>query len=100
LVASIKVECSNEERYSILAALRLEDKVADGYLEKRVENHPGLGNRLPEGTVSQIVRYIVKHNNWMLVKAHQYMALDGRIFGGPDPKYIRLNDVVLVQLTP
>ena len=99
MASFVKVECKDDdERHSILTALDLERKVADGYLEKVVDNRPGLGNSLPTGTISQIVRYIVSHNGWTLVKAHQYMAPDRSIFGGPDPKYMRINDVVLVPV--
>lgn len=101
-MAPEKVSVSDSERYSIFHSLRLDAKISET-IEKEVRRLAGPpayiiphGN-LPPGTVSEIIKYKVKINGWYIVKAHQYRLPDGSIQGGPDPKYICLDDVVFVS---
>lgn len=92
-----KVQLSDADRYSIFNSLRLEEKIST-VIRKEIVNKPGpiTSKGLPPGTISQIVYYIVNGAEWKLVKAHQYKLPDDTIKGGPDPKYMRFDDIVLV----
>ena len=97
-----KVIIPDPLRYSIFHSLNLEAKVGS-IIETRIETLPGppkyitpKGN-LPVGTVSELIYYRVRANGWVVVKAHQYRLPNGTVRGGPDPKYIRLDDIVLVK---
>ena len=57
---------------------------------------PPKGN-FPPGTQSRMVRIYMTVNNWLLCVAHQYVSLTGQDITGPDPKYIRVDDVVFKQ---
>ena len=100
-----KVIIENSLRYSIFHGLDLEAK-AGTIIDILIRTLPGPPKYitphgdLPVGTVSEIVRYIVRANGWVVVKAHQYRLPDGSIRGGPDPKYIRLGDIVFVPPSP
>ena len=90
-------------RYRILHSLRLNEKVSDTIeLEVRRLTGPSPNivphGDLPVGTVSEILNYRVKVNGYRLVKAHQYRLPDGSVRGGPDPKYIRIDDVTFVPM--
>ena len=89
---------TDEVRYSILHSLQLENKIST-YISLEIEPRPGpvKYHTLPPDTVSEILRYRVKANGWVVVKAHQYRLPDGSIRGGPDPKYIRIDDAVFVS---
>ena len=39
-------------------------------------------------------------NDWLLCKAHQYVNADGSDYTEPDPKWIRVDDVVFKQRKP
>lgn len=97
------VSLSDNERYAAFRELNLSEKVRTGWVEEIVSDRPGpikytrpWGN-LPRGTISQVVRYVVKSNGWELVKVHRYRLPNGQIRGGPDPLYIRLYDVVFTR---
>lgn len=95
-----KVVLSNTDRYDLFHSLQLEEKFEKNTLiRKEVKNKRGPINAegLPEGTISQAIKYIVKGAEWTVAKAHQYKLPDGRIVGGPDPLYMRFDDVVLVR---
>lgn len=89
------------ERYHIFEILDLPSKVGKGLIELTIRTHFGppeyivpFGD-LPEGTVSQILRYrLPPPNGWKLVKAHQYLLPDGTI-RGPDPLYICIDELVV-----
>ena len=100
-----KVVIQNPLRYDIFHSLDLEAK-ADDIIDIIIETLPGPPKHitpkgdLPVGTVSEIVRYKVRATNWVVVKAHQYRLPNGTIRGGPDPKYICLDDIVLIPPIP
>ncbi len=97
------VELPDSLRYKILHLLIKDDKIPD-IIEMEIRPRPGRPKYivpygdLPEGTVSEIVYYRLKVNGWKLVKAHQYRLPDGSIQGGPDPKYIVIDDAVFVPI--
>lgn len=98
----IKVVLQDDERYRIYYSLNLDNKPAE-LIRKTIENRPGpvKFKTLPFGTVAQVVRWHVigaddDGSDWTVVKAHQYLLPDGSITGGPDPKYIVIDDVVMV----
>lgn len=39
-------------------------------------------------------------NDWLLCIAHQYVNADGSDYTGPDPKWIRVDDVIFKQGGP
>ena len=100
-MAPEKVIVPDSLRYRIFHSLRLDEEVSD-IIELRVKRLTGPSPNivphgdLPVGTVSEILNYSVKANGHRLVKAHQYRLPDGTIRGGPDPKYIRIDDVIFV----
>ena len=57
---------------------------------------PGKGN-FPPGTRSQMVNIRLVVNGWLLCIAHQYVNADGSDYTGPDPKWIRVDDVIFRQ---
>ena len=50
---------------------------------------------LPVGSQSVIWHYYVPHNRWLLATAHVYLARGGAVIGEPDPKQIRIDQLVL-----
>jgi len=102
-MAPENVPVPNALRYRILHSLRLDEKVSDT-IELEVKQLTGPSPNivphgdLPVGTVSEILNYRVKVNGHRLVKAHQYRLPDGSIRGGPDPKYIRIDDATFVPM--
>ena len=98
-----KYQISDEIRYSLLDALGLDEKVPD-IIDLEIKQLKGppifivpYGD-LPVGTVSEILNFTVKINGWKLVRAHQYRLPDGTVKGGPDPKYIKIDDAVFVPM--
>ena len=102
-MAPEKVPVPDALRYRILHSLRLDEKVSDT-IELQVKRLTGPSPNivphgdLPVGTVSEVLNYRVKVNGHRLMKAHQYRLPDGSITGGPDPKYIRIDDAIFVQM--
>ncbi len=102
-MAPEKVPVPDALRYRILHSLRLDEKVSDT-IELQVKRLTGPSPNivphgdLPVGTVSEVLNYKVKVNGHRLMKAHQYRLPDGSIKGGPDPKYIRIDDAIFVQM--
>jgi len=98
----MKVEVPNSFRYQVFESLDLDSKVETGILERSITQRPGPSPNivpygdLPVGTVSEIVEFKVVANGWRLVRAHQYRLPNGEVRGGPDPKYIRLDDIVII----
>ena len=101
-MAPEKCVLSDAVRYAVFRSLGLDQKIP-ATIDLRIKTKPGPSvpivpeGDLPEGTVSEILQYTVKVNGWRLVKAHQYRLPDGTIRGGPDPLYIRLDDVVICR---
>ena len=98
-----KYPIPDDIRYSLLDALRLDEKVPDiVHLEiKQLKGPPRFivpYGDLPVGTVSEILNFTVRINGWKLVRAHQYRLPDGTVKAGPDPKYIKIDDAVFVPV--
>ena len=53
--------------------------------------------RYPPSTRSRMVRIRLTVNDWFLCYAHQYVSPSGNAFTGPDPKWIRIDDVIFKQ---
>ena len=51
----------------------------------------------PPGTSSRMVNIRLAINGWLLCKAHHYVNADGSDYTEPDPKWIRVDDVVFHQ---
>ena len=93
------VETTDEERYELYRILDIRRKLEDGqaYLEEiRVISRNPKGN-FPPGTYSRMVRIRLSINGWVLGYAHQYISAGGVGGTGPDPKMIRVDDVVFRQ---
>lgn len=98
--AQFIVVFSNADRYDLFHSLQLEEKFAKHTLiRKEVKDKRGPINAagLPEGTISQVIKYIINGAEWTVAKVHQYKLPDGRIKGGPDPIYMCFDDVVIVR---
>ncbi len=92
---STKVVLSNDERYDIFHSLELDSKTP-GFVEVEITTLKGPTRyNVPPGTVSQIARYRIRSNGWQIAKAHWYLFPDGSIRGGPDPLYMRFDDVII-----
>jgi hypothetical protein len=104
-MAPMRVVIPTALRYHIFRSLNLEAKAEDT-ISIRVKSLKGPpeyitpNGDLPKGTVSEVVYYTVKVNGWKVVKAHQYRLPGGSVRNGPDPKYIRLDDVIFVPPKP
>ena len=53
---------------------------------------------LPVGSHSVIWHYYIPHNGWLLATAHVYLARGGQVIGEPDPKQLRIDQLVLKPL--
>lgn len=51
----------------------------------------------PPGTRGRMVDIFLTVNDWRLCVANQFVDADGIELTGPDPKYIRIDDVVFMQ---
>ncbi len=79
--------------------LDIRGKVARGQAFSEVRgtmSASGKGNFPPE-THSQMVNIKLTVNDWLLCIAHQYVNADGSDYTGPDPKWIRVDDVIFKQ---
>ena len=91
---------TDDERRAIYRSLDVRAKIQSGQIyvkEGRVMTGIKAGTNLPEGTVSRIVRLYLTVNDYYLCNAHQYVNPDGTDYTEPDPKYLRIDDVVFSQ---
>lgn len=51
----------------------------------------------PIGTRSQMIEIRLSINNWFLCYAHRYVRADGTPYTEPDPKLLRIDDLVFKQ---
>ena len=51
----------------------------------------------PPGTRSRMVRIRLTINDWIICYAHQYVSAAGAPITQPDPKWIRVDDLILKQ---
>lgn len=47
-----------------------------------------------------MVRIKLTVNDWFICYAHQYVNANGTDFTGPDPKWLRIDDVIFKQGNP
>ena len=106
-MAFIPVRLTDTERYGVLRELDLENKARNGLIQRVTNNRPGPPKYIrgkfpfPVGTIPQMITYSIQPQTgrlWILAKVHQYQLPDGSIRGGPDPLFIRLDDVVLTRM--
>ena len=93
------VKTTPEERWELYRILDLRIKLRDGlaYLEEKKTSRTPPAGDFPEGTRSQIVNVRLKINDYLICIAHRYAIPGDRQVTGPDPKYSRLDDLVLRQ---
>ena len=76
-------------------ALAIAEKARDGYFTTRLIWQ---GRRIPQhlalGSISQMWEYVNREGR-PFAKAHQYRDPSNRPIGLPDPKYLRIDDVIL-----
>ena len=60
---------------------------------------PPRGN-FPLSVRSRMINIKLTVNDWLLCRAHQYVNADGSFYTGPDPKWIRVDDVMFQQGNP
>ena len=93
------VNTTPEERWELYLILDLRNKLRTGlaYLEERKTSINPPGGDFPPGTRSQMVNIRLKINDYLICIAHRYTVPGGRQVTDPDPKYIRLDHLVLSQ---
>ena len=83
------------ELRDIFNALEIARKGREGFLTRR---RAWTGTRrpdhLPPGSRSVLWAYYMP-NGWLLAMAHVYLGRGGQVIGEPDPKVIRIDDLVL-----
>ena len=85
-----------QELRDIFNALEIARKGRERILERRrVWAGSQRPRHLPRGSQSIMWAYYVPHNDWKLAVAHVYLARGGSPFGEPDPKEIRIDELVL-----
>jgi hypothetical protein len=57
---------------------------------------PPKGN-FPDGIQSRMIEIRLTVNNWFLCYAHQYVTKEGAEYTQPDPKLIRVDNLVWKQ---
>ena len=79
--------------------LDIREKLARGqvFSEVRRTMSTSRGLNFPPGTRSQMVNIKLSVNSWLLCIAHQYVNADGSDYTGPDPKWIRVDNVIFKQ---
>jgi len=90
---------TDQERWDLYRVLNLSDKLNNGqaYVEvRRTSGRPPQGN-FPVGTRSQMVDIRLTINDYRICVAHRYVLRTGEQVTGPDPKYIRIDDLVISQ---
>ena len=60
------------------------------------QNPPPSGN-FPLGVRSRMIHIKLTVNDWVLCLAHHYVNPDGSDYTEPDPKWIRVDDVIFKQ---
>jgi len=93
------VKTTPEERWELYRILDLRNKLRSGlaYIQEKETKRMPPSGEFPEGTRSQMVNIRLKINDYLICVAHRYAIPGGRQVTGPDPKYIRLDDLALRQ---
>ena len=89
----------DSDLYELYRVLDVRRKLNTGQAYTKVYRtmaSPRRGN-FPPGTRSQMVEIRLTVNDWILCYAHQYVNADGSDYTGPDPKWIRVDDVIFKQ---
>ena len=92
----VSLPVTDSERYELYDMLDVRGKLESGqaYIEEaRVMSGPPRGN-FPPRTCSRMVRIKLAVNDWVLCYAHQYVSASGTAVTRPDPKWIRVDDVI------
>ena len=90
------ISVPKRELRDIFNALEIARKGRERILERRrVWAGSQRPRHLPRGSQSIMWAYYVPHNDWKLAVAHVYLARGGSPFGEPDPKEIRIEELVL-----
>ena len=95
----VSIAVPNSELYELYRVLDVRRKLDTGqaYTEVRRTMAGPLRGSFPPGTRSRMVRIRLRVNDWFLCYAHQYVNADGSDHTGPDPKWIRVDDVIFKQ---
>ena len=95
----MSIPVPNSELYELYRVLDIRRKLNTGQAYTKVYRtmaSPRRGN-FPPGIRSQMVEIRLAVNDWVLCYAHQYVNADGSDYTGPDPKWIRVDDVLFKQ---
>ena len=95
----VEIIVSETELRELYRILDIREKLARGQVfseARRTMSAPRTGN-FPLGTRSLMFTIWLTVNDWLLCIAHQYVNADGSDYTGPDPKWIRVDDVIFQQ---
>ena len=98
----VSIPIPDSELHELYRVLDIRRKLNTGQAYTKVYRtmaSPRRGN-FPLGTRSQMVEIRLTVNDWILCYAHQYVNADGSDYTGPDPKWIRVDDVLFKQGGP
>ncbi|MCI0786356.1 MAG: hypothetical protein J4O09_08585 [Chloroflexi bacterium] len=90
---------TDDERWELYAILDIRQKLAKGQVyivPGRIMSGPPKGD-FPPGTRSQMIEIRITVNEWFLCYAHRYVLEDGTPYTEPDPKLIRIDELVFKQ---
>lgn len=93
------LKSTDEERREIYRALDIKRKIENGQVymrTRRLHKGPPSGD-FPEGTRSRLVEIYLTENDWYLCLAQHYIRPDGTDHTEPDPKYLRIDNLILKQ---
>ena len=100
----MNIKTTDQERWELYGILDLREKLSCGeaYLRpgKMASGPPtysGKKGTLPTEAGSQMVDIHLTINDWFICRAHRYVMPDESELTGPDPKLIRMDDLVLQQ---
>ena len=90
------IEVPVQELRDIFNALEIARKGRQRILKReRVWSGKRRPRHLHTGSRSVTWHYRLPHNNWLLAVAHVYLERGGQVVGQPDPKEIRIDELVL-----
>ena len=86
----------SQEMRDIFNALEIARKGRERILTRKViRSSTRRPRHLPPGSRSIVWGYYVPHNDWRLAVAHVYLGRGGRLLSQPDPKELRIDELVL-----
>ena len=96
----VQLATTDYERRELYRALDIRAKLANGQLYRQTYREssgpPPYGN-FPPGVRSRMIYIKLAVNDWVLCLAHHYVNADGSDYTEPDPKWIRVDDVLFKQ---